>query len=673
MQVIIPTAAGIAGAASVALCLLLVLLTTSAFAQEDPPSDEPIDLGEAEVIGERFEEPAPAEPVAEDDPADEIDEPAEQAVEVSVVPEPALEQVFTADDITASGAATVAELLRTAPGFVVSEFLGGTDVSFQGLPAKFTAVLVDGQRLPGHILERTDLGQLPLGAVERIEVIRGPQTAAYGPDNAAVILNIVTKSGGSEHDSSLSVGVGSLGYASLGLSTGGGAAGSSWFTSLARKVRGSYDFNAGNIDTDGDSYQQLDLFAKYRREFGDEALQLQVDWFTEDSTGFSSSPPSLTRHNDTLTRRQHAALTYEWELGCDERLRFEQSVGSYYHKFERYFIGFEDEGQFTGFTEQLADTRLRYEEARGDVRLAAGAEYNRDRIESDRLAGSGTAESSISAGYATAEWDVDERLELSAALRYDEHSSFGGQLTSRLAALYRTSASSTLSAGIGQGYRSPSLRELNFDFASPFGYSVIGNPGLRPETRWSYNLDYAYDDPSWSFDLGAFRHEITDLIDFVEVQSAPQVFETQNLEKVQTAGLSLNLERRFALEDACCDCSTGGSQWGLGADAVYVPEAEDSELGTRLINSPKLDGRLRVFYELPELRSEVILRRVGQRFTDRANTVSAPAYRVVDLTLTLRSGTGEWRFAALNLLDEHDARFGPEPGRELRLEYSVDF
>ena len=43
----------------------------------------------------------------------------------------------------------------------------------------FSAVTIDGQRLPGHIFERVDFGQLPVGAVERVEIVRGPQAAAY--------------------------------------------------------------------------------------------------------------------------------------------------------------------------------------------------------------------------------------------------------------------------------------------------------------------------------------------------------------------------------------------------------------------------------------------------------------------------------------------------------------
>jgi hypothetical protein len=160
----------------------------------------------------------------------------------------------------------------------------------------------------------------------------------------------------------------------------------------------------------------------------------------------------------------------------------------------------------------------------------------------------------------------------------------------------------------------------------------------------------------------------------VEIQSAPQVFETQNIANVHTMGLALSAERRFTIRDAGRgDCARGGQYWGLGYDATWLPEAVDGGLDTRLVNSPELDQVLRLFYERRALRAEALLRHSDGRFTDRANEVAAPASSTLDLTLKRNAGRGEWRLSALNVLDERDARFGPEPGRELRVEYALEF
>jgi outer membrane receptor for ferrienterochelin and colicins len=333
---------------------------------------------------------------------------------------------------------------------------------------------------------------------------------------------------------------------------------------------------------------------------------------------------------------------------------------------ERYFPGFLGTLDKTGFTDSIWDMKLSWEKV-ATVTWRAGLQRSFDRIVSDRIS-IGEAEQVSFGGYATAKWQSGDWT-YDAALRADSPQGFDAVLTPRLSAVRRLDAHSTLTLGAGLGFRAPSLRERYYEFVSPFGYTVFGNPDLEPETSLNYTVDWLRQTENSTLAAGVFHHDVRNLIVFDQTSAVPQIFDTVNIGHARSSGLQLGAERRWRVNGcACC-----GSYFGLGADSVYVAEAEGTSLGLRLPNAPRTDHTLRAFYELPDLRAEARWRMLGSRYLDSANTAQAPAYSTLDLTLNRTLGDGEWRLAALNVLDEKDARFGPEPGRELRVEYTLQW
>lgn len=627
--------------------------------------DGEIDLGEATVEGE--------------------------AVEVAIQAAPEVASVITAEDIDASGVENIADLLAREAGFTVNDTFAGAEVTFQGLPSKFTAVLIDGQRVPGHLLERVDFSELPLANLERVEILRGPQAAMYGSDNAGVVINLITR-GGQGFGGRFALGLGSFGYNREYIQVHDGGDNQQWFFSAEHKARENYDLNGLFPDTDGDSYGQYDFMGKYSVSFDKSRFHVQANWFKDEGLGNSFSPPNQLRNNETLTRRFQGTAGWEYQLSGNQTLKLTHNYGTYFHDFYRYWIGFEDTTAIdSNFKDTINDTHLSYQQYGADYIFTAGAEYNHDRLESDRIEGTGEETAAITAGFASYEWFADERWTVSGALRYDDHDSFDPEWGPKLTVGYQLNDAASLQASAGHGVRYPSLREQYYEFASPFGYTVEGNENLQPETTWSYNLDYDYRTALSRLRLGAFRHEVSDLIVFSEISESPQIFQTQNVSDAVTTGFQLSAERRW---DVSAKCGEPRMVWiheekrwappaerpesekkyiGAGYDVTWIAESEDKELGTKLPNSPEWDHRFRVFYEQDGLDSEVLLRYSSERFLDRENSSEAPAYATVDWTVRYKWGVGTLKLAALNILDEYDGRYGPEPGRELRAEYTVDF
>ncbi|MEZ5339509.1 MAG: TonB-dependent receptor [bacterium] len=663
------------------LCLLLCCLPLQAWAQQeqnpqgDPPREEEpadpdeldleLDLDDGELEIDLGESTVASAAVA-----------SANAVAAAIRPPSLAElrEVIDRQEIDDSGAQDLAELLSRQAGIRVSEYLGGTTISYQGLPGKFTTILVDGQRVPGSILEQMDLSQFSLGSLDSVEIISGPRAAAYGGGNAGVVINLRTRSGGG-HVAAMELGYGSLNWQRQHFRIGNGDEFQHWLLSIEHQSRDAWDANSAQPDTDLQSFENLGLRGRWDFRVGpDDQMVVNADWFREEGRGLDYSPPNLLRPSDLVTERWGSGVSWTHSFNSGSSLSLSQQHGEYSHGLHRYFETQDPLDERTAFRESTDDTELRWDNHMVYSDWSLGLQRQAERLESDRISvpgGGDSADSELLGAYAVYDWYMTKDWTLSMSARLNSHSEFGEELLPSASLSHSLDRYSTLSASAGRGYRAPSLRERYYDFPSPFNYTILGNPELEPETSWNYALDYSYAKSGRSLHLGLFRHEIDNLIDFVEIQSAPQVFSLRNFEGVTTQGLALGLEQRWRATRHHGRCND--AWFGLGYDLSWLPEAEVLETGLRLVNSPESDHALRAFYENPRLRAEVLLRRHEPYWFDAENTVRVPQQDSLSLTLSRELGCGRLKLSGLNLLDERNVRFGPLPGRELRVEYSYDF
>ena len=131
--------------------------------------------------------------------------PLSEAVVVSAAPvprplseSPADTTVVTRDAILTRQLETVADALRTTPGFAVGRNGGRgalTSVFPRGGESDYTLVLVDGMRV-NSFGGGFDFSLLPFGDVEQVEVVRGPQSAVFGADAIGGVVQLTTRRGG---------------------------------------------------------------------------------------------------------------------------------------------------------------------------------------------------------------------------------------------------------------------------------------------------------------------------------------------------------------------------------------------------------------------------------------------------------------------------------------------
>ncbi|MDE3155611.1 MAG: TonB-dependent receptor [Acidobacteriota bacterium] len=149
--------------------------------------------------------------------------------------------VLTASDLQAREIDTMADALRLLPGLSVAQtgtWGGITSVFPRGGDSDYTLVLVDG--MPANDFGGGfDFAHLPIGGVQRIEVVRGPQSALFGSNAIGGVVQIVTRNGGAP-EANASVEGGGLGTTRVSAGTSGSAGLWSWGASAERMASDGY-------------------------------------------------------------------------------------------------------------------------------------------------------------------------------------------------------------------------------------------------------------------------------------------------------------------------------------------------------------------------------------------------------------------------------------------------
>lgn len=423
--------------------------------------------------------------------------------------------VITAEQIEALQIRQVDDVLRLVPGLAVSRTgsVGGTSqIRIRGSEANQTLVRIDGIEVsdPSGGSE-FDFGHLLAYEIERIEVLRGPQSALYGSDAVGGVIDITTKRGSGPLSGSVRTEAGSFDTREA---VGTVSYGDQIFDALvsAQSFRtdgiSSADERAGNPEKDG--YRNRSTFAKFGWRPAEDlefALVGRTLRYRTEGDGYSTLPYDA----DEETRGTQTFLRGE--------ARYAMADGRWHHKVglanTEHDRDYRSDGSITSTylgRRLKADYQTDYGFETGAVShdLSLGTEYERETVRTSS-AWSTVDRAFDSTGFA-GEYRLGlyDQLFLSAAGRYDKNEVFDDQKTWRFTAAWLIPGTDTkLRASYGTGIKNPTLFEL-------FGYTNTyqGNPDLKPEeaTGWDAGIEHSFFDGRFVVDFGWFRQDVENLI-----------------------------------------------------------------------------------------------------------------------------------------------------------------
>lgn len=439
------------------------------------------------------------------------------------------------------GGASVEDVLRGSPGLNVqrSGGIGGTtDVRIRGADSDQTLVMIDGVRLndPASAQSEFDFSVLSLSNVERIEILRGPQSGVYGGDAIGGVINIITRTGEGPPSSFVEAEGGSFGTLSQKAGSSGSLDRFSYAIGLSNFTTDGFSRKSGGTEDDATDKQSIAGTFGYRVS-DDADLKARFGYYRvrADLDGSTRQPDD----RDEVTRELFdAALTGTVKsFGGTVTTR-----GTFFtNKAEREF--FDD--TTTDVTSDFEGTRVGAE-VQSDVKIGSGDLLT---IGGKTEAVSGSAVDTDVTGQVTDRFDeTDHRhavfasylfnpidaFMLSAAGRVDDFDNGNVEATYRFAAAYRFDETGTkLRASYGTGAKAPTI----FQRAEV----AFGNPDLEVET--SEGLDVGIDQLLFNgrVELSAtyFRQDIENLIVFETTSFSPFDGEYRNVASAETEGVEL--------------------------------------------------------------------------------------------------------------------------------------
>jgi vitamin B12 transporter len=362
------------------------------------------------------------------------------------------------------------------------------------LSGPYVGVRIDGIDVtdPSGPQTAFNFGRLTTGSLNRLAVVKGTQSAVYGSEAIAGVVEVETwRPEVSGVSGKAQLELGSFETRSANLSFGYLDDRAELALSLGRVT--SEGYSARDTDDENDGFEQslVNLFAAYQVS---DAIRIGFNGFWSEGTAEYDQAATDPRGEIDETRRgvrmfgevQAGAWTHELSFSRYQIERFDP-VG-----FTRDFLGERDTVAYLA-TGDLSS----------GVSLAFGADWSEERAALDGDA----YDASNSAVFAEVKATPTDAVELSLTLRYDDYSDFDGQLSGRAALSYRLDEATTVRASLGTGYRAPSLYERFGPYA--------GSTPLDPEESLSFDLgiEHSYGDRG-TVKATVFWAEIDNLIGF---------------------------------------------------------------------------------------------------------------------------------------------------------------
>jgi len=536
--------------------------------------------------------------------------------------------IITADDINALGVDYVLDAIATAPGVTINQngsHGGAASVRIRGASSAQTLVIIDGVTVndPTSPGGGFDFSRLDPANVDRIEILKGPQSTLWGTDAIGGVINIVTKRPGEGFGGNAFAQAGSFGTLRGGASISGSNDRFDFRLAATRQsTDGISKADKINGNTEKDTYDSTSISAVGGMLLGEARLQANVLWTDADTEfdSFSFGAQGNVADGDELskTRELTANLTLQLALlnGKLDNLFLLGYSDIERQNFSDGFAGFGSEGDRQIFRYQGTMT------INERNRVAFGAE--RETSESNGV------DASVDGLFVLYELQPVDALTLTAGVRRDDHERYGGETTERLAIAYNPHDQVTFRASWGEGFKAPTLFQTTFFCCG----ASSANSGLRPETSEAFDVGITFRtaDARGEVGLTYFDQETSNLIDFSFAIGA-----YQNIATATSSGFEL--DGRYQLND-----------WlETSFNYAYV-DAKDGA-GDPLARIPKRSGELALLIRPEGRLSATILARYNGEEQD-VNGVIASWTRVDVSARFAMTETLELYARIENLLDK---------------------
>ncbi|TRW96156.1 TonB-dependent receptor domain-containing protein [Candidatus Methylobacter oryzae] len=538
--------------------------------------------------------------------------------------------VYTRKDIERLQAKTLPELLSGTTGVDMSQSGGygkDTNLYMRGTNSDHVLVLLDGIKIGSVTSGTTPFQLIPLDQVERVEIIRGPQSSLYGSEAIGGVIQIFTRKGSQNEKPSVTLDAGGGTYDTYRAS--GSVSGqwkNSWYT-LASSQFGSQGFNSrqptpgpfGINQPDKDGYLNTALNARLGHRFDNNA---EVEAFFMRAEGKNEYDGSFQNKTEFIEQTVGATAGMNIAENWRSMLRFGQSRDE--------GDNFAPDGSFSSrFNSTRWNASWLNEVALSDNhQLVIGSDYRLDQVDSS------TAYNETSRYDAGIFTELHSRILdahfFNASVRGDKNEAFGEQVTGNFGWRYHWNYGISPFASFGNAFKAPTFNQLYFP--------GFGNPSLKAEQSTSFEAGLAGDHDWLQWELRGYHTNIDNLIVTV-TNPATFLASAENVGKAQIDGIEAEIGTQLL-----------GWNGKLNMN-LLSPKNRESDLRLPRRADKTLSFDLSRSCGQFDLGGAVLAQ--GERFDDAQNKTKVAGYVTVDLRSAYHLNKN-WMLSAKlnNLLDK---------------------
>lgn len=477
-------------------------------------------------------------------------------------------------------------LQQETPGLNIQKVGFGNEISMQGLDARHVLFLMDGERMTGDMAGNLDYERFNLHAIDRVEIVKGASSTLYGSRAAGAVINLITK----KTDKPLSIDAG-IRYGQMNERNNKHPQPKDFLYMFEQNADRpnlqswvSAGFKAGKFTSQTDVwYSESDAFYMYQAENDKKVYTKEANPFLPHDIIVVSNavrPPMGIEGKEHITVSQKlyynpnpnlSVLVYgssffmntydliqdmtfsqarDWTAGTKVTYHVKDwfsVTGSlhadFYDRFKRH--------------ERIDKRQKDYESSIYQPRLTVtsnyfnghslilGMEHTSDELTSDRFSGNANHDLKTRALKETEyflqdEWTINPRWMISAGIRTNFSKAFGFMGMPKVAAKYSPDKHWSLRANYSMGYRSPSIKELFFNWDHLGMFMIRGNENMRPEKNNYFSLGAEYSNDRLFVSGTAYGNYFRDKIEGVwRIYDMQYNFEYTNLSQQRLLGLEV--------------------------------------------------------------------------------------------------------------------------------------
>ncbi|MDL9985186.1 TonB-dependent vitamin B12 receptor BtuB [Providencia rettgeri] len=424
--------------------------------------------------------------------------------------------VVTREDIDHWQSNTVIDVLRRLPGVDIAQNGGmgqQSSLFIRGTESRHVLVLIDGVRLnQAGISGSSDMSQIPISLVQRIEYIRGARSAVYGSDAVGGVVNIITRR--DNDGTTLNAGIGSHSYQNYNGSTQQKIGENTTVTAAAAYTHTKgFDLAPKEVSPrqyDKDGFLSKSLWLGVEHQFSSEILAYARAYGYDNRTSYDVSEYAGV----SVDTRKLYSRTYETGLKYHQGKYSSSLMGSYGYSKDYNFDPRKGQYSESANLDESKQYNIQWGNSylldKGNI--SAGIDYQRQSIEPSSYAMINEKQTLNNTGiYLTGQYAIIDSVTAEAAIRSDHHSEFNWHTTWQSGLSWEFHEGYKLVGSYATAYKAPNLTQLYAYSSSAYG-TTLGNPNLKPEEskQWEIGVEGTTGPLFWQ--VNAYHNDIDNLI-----------------------------------------------------------------------------------------------------------------------------------------------------------------